>query len=83
MHMNSLFNFYLLEKRYIVLCSYTEGVHNVGHAAIAVSLQSDVYITVHSPMHCHCMNLLAPEAVEEIRWATTYCLMALLIHSSA
>ena len=46
MYMNSLLNFYSTGKRYIVLCSFTEGVQDVGHAAIAVSLDSDVYITV-------------------------------------
>ena len=51
-------HFYLLGRRYVVLCSFTEGVQDVGHAAIAVSLDSNVYITVHFPLtvHCHCMN---------------------------
>jgi hypothetical protein len=39
-----------IRKRYIALCSFTEGVQDVGHAAVAraavaVSLHNDVYIT--------------------------------------
>ena len=54
-------HFYLLGKRYIALCSFTEGVQDVGHAAVAhaavaVSLHNDVYITVHSP-HSQCTSL--------------------------
>ena len=38
--------FFCIEKRYTVLCSYSNGMEDVQHAAIAVCVDSAAYITV-------------------------------------
>ena len=41
-------SFSLLEKRYAVLCSFSSDVQDVGHAAIAISLDDALYMTVYN-----------------------------------